>query len=89
MRMNSDKFSILLKRCRTLLILIVVSGCFSAAQTDTQAVYMGNGIKIGEVDFSSAIVWARLTKRPERNIEGTPFPVRKNPWDKQNQIKGV
>lgn len=37
------------------------------------AVYFGNGIKIGEVDASSAIVWLRLTAAPERRMDGTPF----------------
>jgi arylsulfatase A-like enzyme/phosphodiesterase/alkaline phosphatase D-like protein len=39
----------------------------------SEAVHMANGIKIGEVTSSSAIIWTRLTKNPERNIEGTPF----------------
>ena len=38
------------------------------------AVYMTNGIKIGEVDQDSAIVWMRLTARPHRNADGIPFP---------------
>ena len=73
---------------RILIVLLVtafaVSGCF-AAEKKTDTVNMANGIKIGEVDSDSAIVWARLTKRPERNINGKPFPKRKNPWDKKNQ----
>jgi phosphodiesterase/alkaline phosphatase D-like protein len=35
---------------------------------------MGNGIKIGEVDSDSAIIWTRLTATPERNTEGQLFP---------------
>lgn len=38
------------------------------------AVHMANGIKIGEVDSNSAIVWTRLTRAAERNIDGKPFP---------------
>lgn len=34
---------------------------------------MANGIKVGEVDTDSAIVWTRLTEQPERNIEGLEF----------------
>ena len=41
----------------------------------TEIVYMANGIKIGEVSSRSAIIWTRLTKHPERNIKGTPFPT--------------
>jgi alkaline phosphatase D len=36
-------------------------------------VHLGNGIKIGEVDSNSAIVWVRLTDAPERRADGTPF----------------
>ena len=41
-----------------------------AARAD---VHFGNGIKIGEVDSTSAIVWVRLTEAPERRADGTPF----------------
>lgn len=66
---------------------LVVSGCLcvKSRQTKTEAVHMANGIKIGEVDSTSAIVWARLTKHPERNSNGTPFPDRKNPRDAKNR----
>ena len=37
-------------------------------------VHMANGIKIGEVDSSSAIIWTRLTENPERNTNGIEFP---------------
>ena len=37
-------------------------------------VHMANGIKIGEVDSDSAIIWTRLTVSPERNTDGVPFP---------------
>ena len=36
-------------------------------------VHMANGIKIGEVDADSAIIWTRLTAHPDRNTEGTIF----------------
>jgi alkaline phosphatase D len=36
-------------------------------------VHMANGIKVGEVDSDSAIVWTRLTAHPERNTNGEPF----------------
>jgi alkaline phosphatase D len=38
-----------------------------------ESVHFGNGIKIGEVDHSSAIVWLRLTDAPDRRADGTPF----------------
>jgi alkaline phosphatase D len=35
--------------------------------------YFGNGIKIGEVSESSAIVWLRLTEQPHPNWDGLPW----------------
>jgi alkaline phosphatase D len=37
------------------------------------AVHMANGIKTGEATSDSAIVWTRLTKSPERNVNGAEF----------------
>jgi len=68
---------------------LIVSGCSCVksrqTKTETIIVYMANGIKIGEVDSTSAIVWIRLTKHPERIIDGTPFPDRKNPLNDKNR----
>lgn len=35
--------------------------------------YFANGIKIGEVDQDSAIVWTRLTRNPAIDLDGTKF----------------
>ena len=35
--------------------------------------HMANGVKIGEVTSTSAIIWCRLTDVPERNLGGVPF----------------
>ncbi len=35
--------------------------------------YFANGIKIGEVDQDSAIVWTRLTRNPTLNLAGAKF----------------
>jgi len=35
--------------------------------------YFANGIKIGEVDQDSAIIWTRLTQEPALNINGAKF----------------
>lgn len=43
-----------------------------------QNVQMANGIKIGEVTPSSAVIWTRLTQNAERNINGKPFPYNVN-----------
>ena len=43
------------------------------AVASSKKVHMANGMKIGEVDSTSAIVWTRLTKHPERNLTGKKF----------------
>lgn len=37
------------------------------------AVFLADGAKAGEVTSDSAVVWARLTVNPERNVNGFPF----------------
>lgn len=52
-----------------------------AASLTVQAapqVEMANGIKIGEVTSTSAIIWTRLTQHAERNLNGKPFPKSAN-----------
>lgn len=48
-----------------------------AASIPAQAVHFGNGLKSGEVQATSALVWTRLTAQPEAHWAGTPFPQRK------------
>jgi alkaline phosphatase D len=35
--------------------------------------YLGNGVKVGEVDQSSAVVWVRLTARPSADFDRLPI----------------
>lgn len=49
------------------------------AQSESASVYQGNGIKIGEVDQTSAIVWTRLTAAPDLNLPGIPWPSTRKP----------
>lgn len=56
---------------------------------DSPAVHMANGIKIGEVTPTSAIVWTRLTQHPERNINGKPFPKNVNRERKSQAIEDL
>ena len=37
------------------------------------AAYFGNGMKIGEVNQGSAIIWTRLTQTPQFNMQGHMF----------------
>jgi alkaline phosphatase D len=46
-------------------------GCAFAQRQEP--VYLANGMKVGEVTSSSAIVWTRTTLKPERNTEGPDF----------------
>jgi alkaline phosphatase D len=55
---------------RTILISLCAALAVAAARAD---VHFGNGIKIGEVDSTSAIVWVRLTDAPERRADGISF----------------
>ena len=53
----------------------------------TAETYFANGIKIGEVDQDSAIIWTRLTKEPAINLNGAPFKeVGKHPVPASRQL---
>ena len=54
----------------TLVMLFAAASVAVAAD----AVYMANGVKIGEARQDSVILWTRLTEAPERNADGVPFP---------------
>jgi len=58
----------------TLFVGVAAAIPSSSTANQTDSVYMANGVKIGEVTSNSAIVWTRLTRHPERNIDGKPFP---------------
>ena len=57
----------------SLLKKIVVTGCamFAVSGSFADKVYMGSGIKTGEVTSTTAVVWTRLTKTPELRVTGT------------------
>ena len=58
-----------------LTLCLILSGCNrSASTTQSEAgPFLGNGVKIGEVTSSSAIVWVRLTRDADQNTSGVPF----------------
>lgn len=57
------------------LMLICWFLCSTAPATEKLSPpYQANGVKIGEVTQTSAIIWTRLTKNPERLTNGIPFP---------------
>ncbi|MDB4438323.1 alkaline phosphatase D family protein [bacterium] len=56
---------------------------------DSPAVHMANGIKIGEVTQTSAIVWTRLTRKAERNVDGKPFPKNVNRERKSQAVEDL
>ncbi len=67
---------------------------FTSCSKDDATVYMANGIKIGEVTANSAIVWTRLTKHSERNVDGLPFIKCKEkninpPFEKLEEMEGA
>lgn len=66
---------------------------FTSCSEDKMHVYMANGIKIGEVTQNSVIIWTRLTKHPERNVDGLPFVKGKDkhvnpPFEKLEEMEG-
>ena len=65
--MNRLKLSSLLRAATVAFV-----GTFGAHAS--AAVFMANGIKIGEVTQDSAIFWTRLTQHAELNRKGHPFP---------------
>ena len=52
------------------LAVIALALSASVFAEDTAPVCMANGIKMGEVSPTSAIIWTRLTRHPERNLNG-------------------
>ena len=54
-----------------LTIVMLATAPFAAA---SEGPYLATGIKIGEVDQTSAIVWVRLTKRDQRIGKEAPLP---------------
>ncbi len=73
---------------------IVALILFTSCSESETPVYMANGIKIGEVTQHSAIVWVRLTKDPERNINGHSFAKNENkhinpPFEKLEEMEGA
>ncbi len=72
-------------------VFVVLVGCACGTRAplarETAPVHMANGIKIGEVDSTSAIIWTRLTKRPERNVNGVPFPAHPTQSKNKDTIK--
>ncbi len=54
---------------------IILMGIFNAcSHTSTEGPYLATGIKIGEVSQTEAIVWVRLTERPQRVGKDAPMP---------------
>src|SRR5688572_2843690 len=55
--------------CATLCLLTVAFAASSAVAADTQS-HQANGVKIGEVTPTSAVVWTRLTRNAAWNTSG-------------------
>ncbi|MDA7921524.1 alkaline phosphatase D family protein [Verrucomicrobiales bacterium] len=63
---------------RSLFLAVITILLLPLGASADEGAHFANGLKIGEVTPNSAIIWTRLTKHPERNIEGTPFPKNKD-----------
>ena len=60
------------KRLHLLFLLLSVFSLNSFAG-EGPTVFFGNGMKIGEVQQKSAVIWTRLTATPELNMAGAAF----------------
>ena len=86
--LNKDAIIIIL----TVILLVILGPTTANVNTITAGPpYMGNGIKIGEVTPTSAIIWTRLTQIADFKTDGVDFtapkteqnpPVRQIPIDK-------
>lgn len=63
------RFQSKLTKCSVLLLALAFQ---IRGQAQEHGPYQATGFKVGEVDDRSAIVWTRLTKRPERNPSAGP-----------------
>lgn len=61
------------KKPLSLLLSTLLLAMVSCSAADEEAVYMANGIKIGEVSTNSAILWTRITKAAEPVAGGVEF----------------
>ncbi|MHC4167466.1 MAG: PhoD-like phosphatase N-terminal domain-containing protein [Planctomycetota bacterium] len=58
----------------TVAAMTVLLTAFGRGHAQAEGPYQATGIKIGEVTDSAAIVWTRLTKRPQRVGPEAPMP---------------
>ena len=63
------------RRALTLVVLLCVAGCSQSPPEEPDGPYQATGMKIGEVTDRQAIVWTRLTQRPERIGTEAPMPI--------------
>jgi alkaline phosphatase D len=54
---------------------LMAAAALIPAAAFAQGPYLATGFKIGEVTESQAIIWARLTRHPERVGSGAPVPM--------------
>lgn len=58
-----------------LVVLLSIVGCSRSPAEGPDGPYQATGMKIGEVADGQAIIWTRLTERPERIGTGAPMPT--------------
>jgi alkaline phosphatase D len=66
------------KTAKSIITLGAALSLLFAAFSLHAEVHMANGIKIGEVNSDTAIIWTRLSAHPERNTKGKTFNPTKN-----------
>lgn len=66
--------------CATVCVVFTLAASVLTSRADIASaagpVHFANGVKIGEVSSNSALIWTRLTQRPERLVGGKAFRTR-------------
>ena len=56
-------------------LILCVNGCSQELNNLAAGPYQATGFKIGEVTDSVAVIWTRLTQRPDRIGTDAPMPT--------------
>lgn len=76
-----------MKQLRLSIFIVGFISLFAFKPNEPTGPYLATGIKVGEVSQTSAIVWVRLTKNPERVGNDAPMPDVKYKNEKTGAIE--
>lgn len=58
-----------------LFFILLLTGLIGSSPAEDEPVFLGNGIKIGEVSDTSAIIWTRITQLADANLDGVNWLI--------------